>query len=103
MSVRAKFTCTEVDTRVYGKETINAYKFSAVMGGSEENKQFFMWTPSASIDLGTVKGQPFEVGKEYYVDFIEASPQVAPAIGSASELDSVPLPLAATEGGKEKG
>ncbi len=40
----------------------------------EENKKFFRYTPSGQISIGTLNPaawQQFELGKEYYVDFIK--------------------------------
>lgn len=77
MSVRAKFRCDsiEVSPNVAGDESLKVIKLSAVYSGSKENEEFFKWTPSASISLGTVNtaaAAQFEVGKEYYVDFSPA-------------------------------
>lgn len=70
--VTAKFTCTEVSKRTGWGENkfLYAAKFNAVMGNNDENKTFFAATPSGSIEISTVKEDHFEVGKEYYIDFI---------------------------------
>jgi hypothetical protein len=50
-------------------------KLSPVMDGSAENKEFYKYSPSGAIELGTVNeaaAAMFEVGKEYYVDFTQA-------------------------------
>lgn len=50
--------------------------FSPVYSGSEENKQFFAATPGGSIQLHVVNEKAFAQfteGKEYYIDFTEAS------------------------------
>ena len=66
--VRAKFYCfANEDGRI---------KLSPVVSGSEENKSFYKYTPSGTIDLQIVNDEAtkqFEVGKEYYVDFTIAS------------------------------
>ena len=64
--VRAKFTAYEVNT------STGVIKLTPVVSGSEENKQFFSWTPFGNIEMGTINPEAikqFEVGKEYYVDF----------------------------------
>lgn len=48
---------------------------SPVIIGSEENKDFYKWTPSGRIELGTLNpkaAEQFEIGKEYYVEFTPA-------------------------------
>lgn len=70
MTVRAKFKCESVADSQDDSTTI---RLTAVVDGSEENKKFFKWTPNGSITIGTVNeeaAKQFEVGKEYYVDFI---------------------------------
>lgn len=72
MSVRAKFKVTQITEQEGG---IKSVMLMAVTNGSEENKQFFKWTPSASIDLSTLNttaAEQFVPGKEFYVDFTEA-------------------------------
>ena len=65
MPTRAKFRCIEEITKVDGK----AYTFSPVTGHSEENKQFFKFTPYGKLEMGIVNpAVQFEVGKEYYLD-----------------------------------
>lgn len=47
----------------------------AVYDGSPENKEFFKYTPAGQINLSIVNAvaaKQFEVGREYYVDFIPA-------------------------------
>ena len=72
MVVRAKF-------RVTGKSEFDGngfeVKLSAVTTGSDENKSFFKWTPSAEIRLSTLNveaAEQYVVGAEYYVDFTRA-------------------------------
>jgi hypothetical protein len=46
--------------------------FSVVYSGSEENKQFFKYTPGGQISFNVVNetiANKFEVGREYFVDF----------------------------------
>ena len=74
--VRAKFVCTGVTKRKHWNQSEAPFnydaEFSAVTGGSEENKSFYAATPSGKINLYTVKDDLFEVGKDYYVDFTKA-------------------------------
>lgn len=67
-TVRAKFKCAEITQTEHG-ERIKLYP---VTGDSPENKEFFKWTPSGNIEIGTVNpeaAKQFEVGKEFYIDF----------------------------------
>ena len=71
MKVRCKFVCVEKETRGAG---INLM-LHAVVGGSEENDEFFALTPTGQINLHVVNpkaAERFEVDKEYFVDFSEA-------------------------------
>ena len=80
MTVRAKFYVTEVkqSRNHWGGnegELLTTIKLAPVNGLSEENKQFFRWTPTGSIDLGTVNPAVVEqmhIGDEFYVDFTPA-------------------------------
>lgn len=70
--VRAKFKCKEITTTEQGY----TLRLEPVTSGSEENNNFFKWTPFGSINIGTINegaAKEFEVGKEYYVDFTKAS------------------------------
>lgn len=77
MPVRAKFKVNSIDRQLsYEGKELQTIKLSPVTTGSEENKQFYAYTPSGHIDLGTVNAeaaQQFELGKEYYVDFTPAN------------------------------
>lgn len=62
--VRAKF-------KVSNKQD-NKVELQVVIDGSEENKQFWKYTPSGQISIhidNETAREKFEVGKEYYVDF----------------------------------
>ena len=80
MSVRAKFYVSEVrQSRTnWGSqegELLTTIKLLPVTGTSEENKEFFRWSPAGSIDLGTVNPavvEQFRIGDEFYVDFTSA-------------------------------
>ena len=68
MSVRAKFKCTQVEKQPHGGASL---AFEAVTQGSPENEEFFKFTPTGQLCLGTVNEEAieqFEVGKEYYLD-----------------------------------
>ena len=79
MNVRAKFHCVSVtkwmsaahnlETGKYEPCAVFNYKFQAVTSGSEENKKFFASTPSGTIELSAIRGDLFELSKEYYLDF----------------------------------
>lgn len=81
MAVRAKFYVSEVKQSKNnwgGKdgELLTTIKLMPVTGTSDENKQFFRWTPAGSIDLGTVNPavvEQFRIGDEFYVDFTPAT------------------------------
>ncbi|MGO4496417.1 hypothetical protein AB4114_11025 [Paenibacillus sp. 2RAB27] len=65
--VRAKFKCTLKEG--------NSVRFEVVISGSDENKEFWKYTPAGQIQMSVdnEKAQDqFEVGKEYYVDFTPA-------------------------------
>jgi hypothetical protein len=50
--------------------------FSPVYTGSEENREFFKWTPGGTVQFNVMNeaaAAKFEVGKEYYLDFSPAS------------------------------
>lgn len=69
--VRAKFKVKEKHISEEA-ETIILYP---VITGSEENKEFFKWTPSGEVRLQCLNpnaSKQFEIGKEYYVDFSAA-------------------------------
>lgn len=74
--VRAKMKC--VGNEPTNKDLPNdgnTIKLDAVVNGSEENKEFFRWTPSGQVALHCVNekaNNQFVVGKEYYVDFSPA-------------------------------
>ena len=78
MSVRAKFYVSEVKQSLYQSQqsgTITTIKLMPVTSGSDENKEFYRWSPSGSIDLGTVNPavvEQFHIGDEFYIDFTKA-------------------------------
>lgn len=71
MQVRAKFFVRSKEEYADPKNC-GTVKLVPVTSGSEENKQFYKWTPSGEINLMTVNEAAFaafELGKQYYVDF----------------------------------
>ena len=69
--VRAKFRCFMAEQNIDG-EGGAAIRLEAVTGGSVENDQFFHYTPSGYLEMGTVNpaaAKEFAVGAEYYIDF----------------------------------
>jgi hypothetical protein len=82
-TVRAKFNCfsvtkqmttlTNLETGKMEYKPIYSFEFSAVTSGSDENKKFFAFTPSGNVKLSSLREDMFEIGKEYYLDFILAS------------------------------
>lgn len=68
-SVRAKFKVLSVTEHADGLKTAN---LQPVTSGSPENAEFFKWTPSGQIQLGTINpaaAEQFKPGTEMYVDF----------------------------------
>lgn len=71
MTVRAKFSCIQIEDEYGGSSVV----FEPVRSGSEENREFFKYTPSGSIKLGVIGSsvsRQFQVGRDYYVDFTAA-------------------------------
>lgn len=70
MGVLAKLKCDSVTDTFNDQKVI---KLSAVTTGSEENKSFSRWTPSANLEMiisnETTAGEYFEPGKEYLLTF----------------------------------
>lgn len=85
MPIRAKF---KVRSNDLPRDTTNpdataVIHLDVVHGGSNENKRFFRFTPSGSIELGVVSQETasqFTVGEQFYVDFTPVNPPAeAPA------------------------
>ncbi len=70
MKTRCKFECKHVEAIGSAEDPQQMARFEAVISGSPENESFFRWTPSGTLQLGTVRGGQFEVGKQYYLDII---------------------------------
>jgi hypothetical protein len=76
MSVRAKFKVASITKDENGASII----LRPVVSGSKENEQFFRWTPSGEIKIGTINAaaaEQFEPGVEFYVDFTPANQATA--------------------------
>ena len=75
MTVRAKFRLNSYSTSMQGGKEMRTLNFTPVSSGSEENKKFWEWTPSGSLQLGTVNPtawEQFQLEKDYYLDFTPA-------------------------------
>lgn len=75
MVVRCKFKVDSV-TPADADGSVSRVQLYPVYSGSPENESFFKYTPSGSIGIGTINAEAakqFEVGKEFYVDFIPAA------------------------------
>lgn len=80
MSARAKFACVKIERTQYqtGDSEMQTIHLSPVYGNNDpnhENSKFWKYTPSGTIQLGTINAEAarqFELGKEYYVDFTPA-------------------------------
>jgi hypothetical protein len=83
--VRAKFKVSSYETFLNSGEELRTIKLNVVTDGSPENKQFFRWTPSGQITLGTLNQKAWEqfpLGAEMYVDFTPPVPFEPPNEGS---------------------
>ncbi|MFZ3002065.1 MAG: hypothetical protein WA071_17250 [Undibacterium umbellatum] len=69
LAVRAKFKVVSVTAHEGG---VSSVKLQPVTNGSDENKEFFKYTPYGSIEMGTINtsaASRFVPGGEVYVDF----------------------------------
>jgi len=67
--MRAKFKCNSVTTYESGSVTAH---LKPVIGGSEENRSFWNYSPGGSLELNITNPNAvnfFQPGKEYYLDF----------------------------------
>lgn len=77
MKVRAKFKVQYVEQTQNDSEGGGRVALEPVYTGSDENREFFRWTPGGSILLSTVNQtalDQFRPGDEFYVDFTKAPP-----------------------------
>lgn len=74
ITMRAKFSCKDIQSLSEGYKII----LEPVYSGSEENREFFQYTPFGKIEIGVVSpsiaGQ-MQIGRDYYVDFTPAPEQ----------------------------
>lgn len=71
MNIKAKMKCESVLKTEFGEEV----KLTAVSSGSEENKTFSKYTPSANHSMTITNPDAlgaFAPGKSYYLTFEEA-------------------------------
>lgn len=74
MNTRAKFYVVS-RTELHGSTLSYVVKMNPVISGSKENESFYKWTPSGSLELGTINAEvaeQFKPGKQFYLDFTEA-------------------------------
>lgn len=73
--IRCKFVCSETGKRAgWGpNKFLHHAVLMPVTSGSEENKKFFAATPCGKLEVSSVIQDAFEVGKEYFIDILEAS------------------------------
>lgn len=71
---RAKFYVSSLTKQKMGQlgDIGTVVVLNPVMTGSKENEDFYKWTPSGKIEMGTLNEKSagvFEIGKEFYIDF----------------------------------
>lgn len=81
-TIRCKFKCNGInETETYvrdsktntgGMKSVFTASFYVVTGESEENKKFFLATPSGELKVGLHADKEFVVGKEYFIDITPA-------------------------------
>lgn len=90
MKVIAKFKCSEKRLNTEGKPEDGSHvTMVPVTGGSKENENFYKWTPSGAITLGTINetaAAQFIEGEEYYVTF-EKAVTLAPPMESVASAE----------------
>lgn len=87
--VRAKFRCVSKTVNEHQSQG-GEVKLIPVMGKSPENKEFFRWTPSGELRMGTINAPAFayfEIGRDYYIDLVKADPvdELRAALSEAKE------------------
>jgi hypothetical protein len=77
MSVKAKFICNTVSQHKFNRQDLGSATviLTPVTSGSEENKEFWQYTPSGKVEM-TIKNEAalkyFAAGEEYYLTFEKA-------------------------------
>jgi hypothetical protein len=72
MSIRCKF---KLESITHLANDARSLTMTPVTSGSEENKQFFKWTPSGKLEVYSVNAAAvdgLELGAEYYIDITPA-------------------------------
>ena len=70
MTTRCKFKCDSV-TQFEGAASV---VLTPVVGGTDENKEFWKYTPSGKLEFNYVnENVKFIPGKTYYLDVTEAA------------------------------
>lgn len=86
MVVQAKFKVESLQVNEDGGGTVH---LRPVTSGSDENADFYKYTPGGDITLSTINPKAmsaFELGAEYYVDFTRADVQpVSDAVPATPE------------------
>lgn len=78
MKVTAKFLCQTVSKTKFSSQDQGSaqVELTAVPGNSEENKEFWEYTPSGNLEM-TIKNEAaekyFEPGEEYFLTFEKAN------------------------------
>lgn len=73
MTIRCKFKLEQI---THLANDARSCKWTAVSSGSEENKQFFKWTPSGELNVYSVNAaavDSLKLGAEYYLDITPAN------------------------------
>lgn len=84
MGVRAKMRCDSLEAAIDSSQEPSGgtVRLNPVVNGSEENKQFYKYTPGGTVVLSTINQaafSQFKLGAEYYVDI---TPAPVPESGS---------------------
>lgn len=74
--VRAKFKVLSVNKKDDDMINVEMWPVTACDDPSNENNLYWKWTPAGRVELISVNeqvGKFFQVGKEYYLDFVPAN------------------------------
>lgn len=74
MNVRCKFKCIRISENSGGAFEV---AFVPVTSGSQENENFWRWTPGGELRLSGIKKEvaaAFKVDQDYYLDLTPAPP-----------------------------
>ena len=73
--IRCKFKVDSIERSKSGGEEVATLKMTPVTGGSDENKEFWKWTPSGAFVVHSINKaavDQLELGGEYYIDITPA-------------------------------